>query len=469
MFLWGLISVLQTCILPGFILYNLFFGRTSFIKSLPYIFSLSLILNWIIVFYGSLLGIYEKNNLIILIVLEVIILIIISRKKINNKIKLSDDKYHKNYYLFTMLGNLVVAYSFLRVLPKLGRVFTMGDAIAYWNRCAIEWANNAIPTETMHYPQLLSSNYSVSYVLMGNTEIEFFAFAISAFFFPMASLAIYQLAKSTNNINFHIVNLIFCLYVSIFQEIAIGYADLPVACMSLIAFCALFNVYSNAFDKYKSIKFIYLSIILACGAAATKQSGVYYAIFHMFFCLYWVYKNYNIKIFIKFLLYLIIINIIIYGFWYIFAQNQINNGLSSSEITYVTKDIFEGKNLIQRTYYAFLNWPYFYFMALGSLVALTNSRLRVICTLTIAYVVIWSFYFSYDRRNFALALPFLAINIGLSYQIIFDKYKIILDKIRLKYFSIFFALVVISISMMVPNTKLLEFQKFQKVKWNSKI
>src|SRR5204863_9978155 len=58
-----------------------------------------------------------------------------------------------------------------------------------WDRWAMEWAGNRL-SRTGLYPQLLPTNWSLTYVMLGNTDVKMFAKAIMPLF-TLATLLLF--------------------------------------------------------------------------------------------------------------------------------------------------------------------------------------------------------------------------------------------------------------------------------------
>ena len=66
----GLLSIAQVCFIPGAIIYRLLIGRSSIQESLPASFALSLVFNWVVVFYSAKFGFFNLHTLCLILVIE---------------------------------------------------------------------------------------------------------------------------------------------------------------------------------------------------------------------------------------------------------------------------------------------------------------------------------------------------------------------------------------------------------------
>jgi hypothetical protein len=77
----GLLSILQSTILPGLLIYKLLFKEVYFLRALPFIFALSLTANWILIYYFSLINLYSKYFLLTILILELLAILKLFRFK----------------------------------------------------------------------------------------------------------------------------------------------------------------------------------------------------------------------------------------------------------------------------------------------------------------------------------------------------------------------------------------------------
>ena len=77
---FGLISLLQSMLIPGLIVKKIFFERLSFLSLLPFIFAFSLIFNWLLIFGLTKFELYLKTIFLFLIFFECLIVLYIYRK-----------------------------------------------------------------------------------------------------------------------------------------------------------------------------------------------------------------------------------------------------------------------------------------------------------------------------------------------------------------------------------------------------
>lgn len=443
MFFPVLLSFLQICFIPGFIAYMLL-GRKSTDNKLLMVpvfsFGLSLIINFLVVFALTYFHIYTRSVLIILLSAECIILAGIFINKPNLEVfdlkkalsELIDEfsimiNIKESYFVIIRVLIFLVPISLfvtliLTMFLNSGKIFEEWDAVFSWNRWAVDFSNNNMPLSTYHYPQLIPANWSIAYVLC-NYPLQFIPKTIMHLFLILLVYSLIVLG-----INQRKAFLYFSVFF-VFQSLSKhrfywteGYADVSVAFYSILVYLSLImiNKDQSEFDK---LKYIILSFLFACGAAITKQAGLFILILYPFF-LYILSKgkiNWNypkiLKISLLFLG-LIVLTVLPYYFW---AEVEINKGHAASEISYVTKDIYNGASYSERFSHAIevfkdvfsskiifnLSLVFFLFSFTDKVFRLLNLFFLIPCFL------IWALFFSYDIRNISIIIPYYSISIGI--------------------------------------------------------
>jgi len=104
--------------------------------------------------------------------------------------------------------------------------------------------------------------------------------------------------------------------------------------------------------------------------------------------------------------------------WYVFKEFQIRSGQDLSNFKYVTQDIYQGENLIERLISALDK--YFVIRSLiEKIISLVMFALLfasifkkesrwISLFIVYPFLLFWGFYFSYDHRNLAVILPFIS-------------------------------------------------------------
>lgn len=448
MFFTLIFSALQICFLPGFIAFILLFRKYSTLNNflLPVIsFGLSLIINYIIVSFLSYFHIYTKASLIILLIIECGILIILFSKKrvksglidykkatseLNNEIKVLIFQ-SKSDFLPIRLASLLLSVALLLFLVSTmifntGEIFSSWDGVFSWNRWAIDFYNNIFPPSTYHYPQLIPANWSVSYVLCGY-PFQFIAKGMMPLFliFPVYALIIMGILKRSQ----FLIYSVFFLFPGMRDlNWTDGFVDVPVAFFSIMVFICLSEVIKNEEDNGK---YIILGTLFACGAAVTKQAGIFILLSYPFlvFSLKRIYSGFASKETLRFCFFYLAMIIFIVLPYYLYAEAAIKHGNSASEISYITNGIFQGATLPQRFRNAcflfsevFRSRRFFVIILIPFLFSFKDRSLRIFnFTFFFPYFFIWALFFSYDLRNAAIIIPYFSLGIGYGTEIILNK------------------------------------------------
>ena len=178
MYFLGWLAFFQMSFLPGFLLISILKIRVrSIIEKIIFIFSLSLIINFILVFLLTLTKLYQPVYCYVIFISELIIFLIVVKNQPLTVDIFLPKKSSFLYNLGAIVVEIVIFRFFLLFIQNLSlnSVFLTGDAIDSWNQWAIQWARNQIPKLTYHYPQLIPANWSLTYVFMQTTRVELFA------------------------------------------------------------------------------------------------------------------------------------------------------------------------------------------------------------------------------------------------------------------------------------------------------
>ncbi len=448
MFILGLLAFLQTVFLPGYIAIK-YLGinlnanspdrKPSQIRQSIYGLGLSLVINYLLVFAFTALGIYKPLTLYILLFSEGGLLIHYwaadSKPRFNRYINLDVNRFITSLkqfftshtltynFLFLLSIGVLLWYVFL-FLYFLGGVFEHWDPVMGWNRFALDWANNQWPTHTWRYPQLVPANWSISYVMMQNTEVQCFASAIMPLFSLAVLLLFLDLALGKKKAVYLLGLVSYGILLSYLYEpsfIVSGYMDIAVSFWAFLSFHA---IHGQSRDLAGSLRFpaLWLAIIFASSAAVTKQSGL----FILAVVLVWGLGNlckkrkasFHERITGKVLLLLLTV-IIIAASWYIVKEIHIARGLDRSEIAMV-QGVHRYSSYPERLANAFnqlatLRHPKLKpLAAAGILLVLLGLFHKKSWTVTlfivIPYSLMWGLFFSYDTRNLAFVLPFIAFS-----------------------------------------------------------
>ncbi|NIM11945.1 MAG: hypothetical protein GTO45_07505 [Candidatus Aminicenantes bacterium] len=445
MYLLGLLSIMQMVFIPGFIVLKFFrFHLESKIQTLVYSFGLSLLINYLLVYVLTVAKIYKPAAIYTIFLIEILLLVYYLKKstqfRINFAVKDPADQFSSFLKSNSVYYNILLLVSFIFIIlyfsyffSSFGSVFTKWDAMVSWNRWATSWAANQLPTLTFRYPQLIPANWSITYVMIQNANVQLFAKSIMSLF-PIATLFLFMdLALRKKDLTY-LVALI--AYGSIIRAIFTpglivdGYVDIAI---TFFAFLAFYVCYSNEVSE----KNILLGIIFACASAVTKQAGIYILAVMIAWSLWTLFKNrknLSLKKISRIIVSMTVIVIAIFLSWYIYISILIDKKIEVSEkggISFAMNSVHGDRNLGQRLIYSFerlvqegdFNTGLVFGLLLFFLAfSLFHKKSRKITLLiVIPFTLIWGFFFSYDNRNLALAFPFIALSCAYGLMVFFDK------------------------------------------------
>jgi hypothetical protein len=121
---------------------------------------------------------------------------------------------------------------------------------------------------------------------------------------------------------------------------------------------------------------------------------------------------------------------------YIYAFVTIRNGSNVSEFGYLFEGVYENRSFMARAIdaieiaYAWLGFgkaaaaiAALAGFAVLNLAVLRDARYRwILLAINIPFTCLWALYFSYDRRNLALALPLWALTSGVGARVLLERY-----------------------------------------------
>jgi hypothetical protein len=453
MFLIMMLSVLQICFIPGFIVYIFlnWHSDDSKVLLLPvFSFALSLIINYIIVSSLACFHVYTRTSLIILVLIEFIILtvIFVSRTinvrgynlKMNlaeagNDINLLYARRKSGYgfiqFAFFIFSAFLLMFLLAVFINNAGNIFSAWDAVVSWNRWAIDFYNNKFPSGIWHYPQLIPANWSIAYVLSG-FPLQFIPRGMMPLFMIFMVYSFIILGIKKRSVIFFLSSIF--LYQTLMRlNWTDGYVDVPVAFFSILVYICL-SLAEEAGSKNDKQKYIISGALFACGAAVTKQAGIFMVILYPVLLFFLTKNNFRwtSRRIAKFsCIYLCMIVFIILPF-YLYAEMAIKSGLESSEIGFLTNGIYDGATYAERLIgacrlftTAFSSKLLFLVGIILFVFSLSDKTFRILnITVVIPYFLIWAIFFSYDLRNLTIMLPYFCLGIGSGFEIILHKVKI---------------------------------------------
>lgn len=423
MLLLGLLAIIQTVFLPGFIFISVFSIETkSTIQKWIYVFALSLFSNYAIVTILTSLRFYTSSVFFFIIVIELLIIAyLLFTKKTTIDLRINFRDRVTNYILFLksissygkvliILTSTIVLFYFSLFISNIGTIFYFVDTVnnIHWNTWAMDFANNSFPKQSSHFPQLIPANWSISYLLIGEPNVHFFPKSFMPLFFFSNLLMFLDLAFDKKNYVFLIALIIYGLFAPIIYNlvfIADGNGDLPVSFFTFLSFYAYLKTNKEKFE----LKEFIIVFLFASTAAGTKLAGFYIFFFVSIICLYHFIKNYKLlsgkQILTLFVSIVLILSINL--FWYLLKPATMAGGLHQPEwLAESYTDIL--MNALHLAYYN-IGLPVIAFFIITILFSLFVKESRYI---TIFFVIppifLWMFKYSADFRNLSFAVPFIS-------------------------------------------------------------
>lgn len=455
MIIFGILSIFQAIFLPGFIIIAFLNLHKGILRCIILSAALSPIVNFFIVYLLTALHCYTELAIYIVIATEICLLLLYITKKHSTYEFFPDTTYNiafiKKYDFsrnFTAI-HLIIFFLMFCVLTYFVNHFTESaitpfhtrDALISFHKWALDWSHNLLPTQTYDYPQLLSANWSISYLLIRTSIIQIFAHAFTALFPLLLLLIIFDLALREKKLAY-LIGFIATGYLLIVCNAPSGNlnsADVPCAFLATTSFYLLFLARSQ--KEAKKIKqLIFLGAVTASGAALTKQSGLYIALLYPLMSYFIALKNKKViskpfPIVIK--SYLLILILILP--WYLYIERQLLLNKTSTSYSSLLIHQLEDSYL-QRPGYFYTNVMPLILSKVFALIVLPITLIfgllaskfyrRLFLYFVSPFFIIWLFFFSYDCRNLAIIFPLIGIimGFGIEMMILLAQKAIQLDK-----------------------------------------
>lgn len=445
-FFWGVVSVLQMVFLPGFIVLLALGSSRGALRTAVLSFALSLVINHGVAVVLVGLEIFRPFTLRLLLLGECGLLLWFARRNLNQPVAAlfaagpapeveEPPGGRRRPFSRSMIEDALLLSAFVMLtaffckwIADAGSVFSEWDAVVSWNRWAVEWADNRLPSATYAYPQLLPANWSLSYGLMGNAILQFFAKSIMPLF-PLAILCIpLDLFFRSKRIGYLLgVSLAGALLWGTLGKFNFaGYADLPVAFLAAASVYALVLA-GDASDKRGFRVHILLGALCSGGCALTKQAGLYIAAIYPLLvflmparggaCLDRKEKARLLLVVIGLLAALVLP-------WYLYKLIQIMAGLDRSNTGFLMITIHKGRSLLGRFQHAvdLLRATPGLLAFWGCILAAMTLSWRdcvwrwIALLVVLPFTLLWALFFSNDIRNIALAVPLAAMAAGIGVE-----------------------------------------------------
>lgn len=447
-FALGVLGAFQTTFLPGLLLAQVLRIQDG-IRFVTCAFGLSLVFNYVLVCILTAIHLYKSPIMYTLLVVELSLLLWIYKRQFWSWGKISVPDF--NAIRFFIRGDegqtkfessggpglkrrivsclliLLVLGTFLYFgyifLACLGKSFTTWDALISWNRWAVDWFYNGFPKRAWHYPQLLPVNWSISYIIMGRSDLHLFNKAVMPLFGIFSLLLLLDLGHRRKDTAFYLavvmLGYLLCTMIRPLR-IAVEYADVPAMFFTLLGVYWLL-ISNEARSKAQLYRNICLAALFCAASALTKQSGLYIAVLFPLFA-YFLALQGNTAIDIREKVKMLVIAcagiMLLVGSWYVYKELQIHWGQDSTETTSIQR-LVQSKPIVDSILNAVQTIPS---VIIGMLVIfLLNSLrtplgLRLFLLIILPYTLIWVLFFRYDARLASVTFPFIAICIGLGFR-----------------------------------------------------
>ncbi len=391
--------------------------KVDFLFALPLLFALSWTCNFVLVIVLVGLHLYTVKWVQGLAVIELLAFLFLYQDELDQVIpwlamlkKAWTYPYRRRVLQTVALGVLVIAV--LNWLSSWGEPFGYWDASVSYNRWAIDFTANQMPTMTWHYPQLLPANWSLSYVLLNSLPVprllELFPASVQGFFFVGLLLLGLVLYRRENEPSY-LMGLILTgglFDVNYFLYLNTGYADVPVAFFNFLAFALTLLAYGA--DACHKREWIWLSLFAMFAAAMTKPAGIYTALVIPLiqFVLDRGVSHRGRTLFLKYLLLVLLILP-----WYLYSTLHEGNLNHFTDIRF----LIHGAGATAPS--AMVHWcnalfESYQLIVMGAICfvfrELLPQKIRLFLYAALGYFLIWFFGFSYDNRNLMMITPLFA-------------------------------------------------------------
>ena len=458
MFLLGMTALAQSLFIPGLIIFKWIEVKLGFLQKLIYVIVLSLIVGYYEVFVLTILRLYQQQIVVAIFLLEFVLVIwlyrsvfkmsvgevlefywdrlVTSMRRLVSLLDLNNDlPVGRFVYAVFSLGVISLAligigWAFKVFTSNIGSVFNSWDAVVSWNRWAISWADGIIPLNTRNYPQLMPMHWSLTYVFMANTGVQFFAKVLTLPFAFLTLLMFFDLGMQTRKMGFFVGIVIAYLLLKklIGAYLTNGYID---GAMTFIAFVPVYTLIKASYleNEKERNKILWLGFIFAGSAALVKQPGIYIFITYPFLVYLGVLRYFpseNPKALYKTFFFMFIASSLVALPWYIYKQIAFLGGLDRPELfenAIVAANTYKNIGLFaqMRDALSMFGWYFWLFPVVMVGVIFFQPVYRwLVLFIVLPYPLLWSWAASYDTRNLSVALPVLGLTAGLAIDQIFQ-------------------------------------------------
>lgn len=435
---FGILGLLQVTLLPALIILKAAKLRGGIIERLLYLFPLSLTANYLLVFLLTALHLYTRPVMLGIIFIEILCILLLYRKTLLQgagpffsgiSAALQRELQPLSSFLtgkpaglqgwiravsgcFALSG---IFWAFHLCRLNIGTVFSGWDTLFSWNTYAESWASGSIPQIGGMYPQLVTANWSVSYLLQGDGAIQFFNTLLPPLFFLMIQVMLFDLGFQRGESGFFLAAIIarFMMKKLMGDQLFDGYMDVPAAAMSLLSIYTFLKGENRSVEEGRQA--LVLGVLFAAAAAVTKQSGIpalVLAPLAIRVLLPEAARTFTRRQ--KLLLCAAALLIVLP--WYLFCLFSGNPGTEKELIAEGIMDFNRQFGISERLRLAAATLGKYSVCFLFSLVALPflPKKYRLLFFLMAwPLTAVWAVSYSYDARNLGPVLPFISLMCGL--------------------------------------------------------
>lgn len=446
----GVLAFCQLTFLPGYLLLRLFSYRGTAAAKSVYSFALSLVANYLVVYTLVLAGVYKPPVVACLVTFEwMCLLALAARSGLRasscvsvllwpGKVGIGGRFCDRRIFGFGVLALAVASGAvFLSLFGRsFGSVFTFGDDVVSWDRWACQWASGVNPSSG-YYPQLLPANWSLTYLMIGSTDVKMFAKSIMPLFSVGIILLFADRFRKTKELEWLVGLTLYGLidyYLFDEQFLVSGYADIPVSFFAFLTFYAFVDAAERVDFQLPPLVF---PLVFASAAMEAKQAGVYCLLVSIPVTVI-VFRRWSGRMNSterRRLLVIAVTSCIAINSWFLARITSLWAGTEHGRIAQVGNVLAGAGGFAERFSAAIrslevgrgggLGTGLVYVISLLVLLSLLPNAARfarwVAIAVVLPYFLIWTEYFSYDLRNLALAIPFLAYSAAAGVCLLQDK------------------------------------------------
>ncbi len=492
----GILGLLQITLLPALILMKVTKLRGGLVERLLRLFPLSLTVNYLLIYLFASLHLYIRPLMFAVIIAEVLCILWLYRKEFIRPVGQTaagiSEAFRKELaplrdffaekpdggsvlrgWIWVASGCLAlsgVLWAFHLCRLNFGTVFTGWDTLYSWNAYAETWAGGKIPKIDGMYPQLLPSNWSISFLLQGGSAVQFFNTLLPPIFFLMIQIMLFDLGFQRRESGFFFAAIIarFMMKKLMGDQLFDGYMDVPAAAMSLMSIYTFLKAENRPIDEQHQA--IFLGMIFAAATAVTKQSGSITLIFAPL-AVFMILPDASRSLGLRKKTILCGIVLLIVCPWYLRCLLISTGGEGRELIAGGIMDFNRQYDLSYRLRLAISTLGKYRICFLFGLIGLPfiSKKYRILLFLMAwPLTILWAVNYSYDTRNLGPALPYISLICGLAISRIGALTERVAGKTgmdRIPFFVsllLFMAIVTIVLICLYPDEKLIEDQRVKQ-------